>query len=84
MQNVLWERRKIKNDMEIGRTLTLNLNKLIGNGHRQFLLAELNKSNNRLNQKYNNRIYTKAQEEYLLGGEYNEEIEDMARRDSDV
>lgn len=61
------ERRKIKNDMELSKTLNSNLNKMLGIENRQFLLAELNKTNNRLKTKYKNRIYTEEELNELIG-----------------
>jgi hypothetical protein len=77
MQKVLLERRKIKNDMELNRVMTINFNKLISKDHRKFLLAEIKKTNGKLNKPYNNRVYTKEYEDYLLGKEdtINEELE---------
>jgi hypothetical protein len=67
LKNVRKDRRKIKNDMELSKTLNLNLNKLLGIENRQFLLAELNKTNNHLNNKYRNRIYTEEEIKELIG-----------------
>lgn len=67
LKKVRQERRKIKNDMEISKILNLNLNKLLGMENRQFLLAELNKTNNHLNSKYKNRIYTEEELNELIG-----------------
>ena len=69
MQKVLLQRRKIKNDMELSRVMGINFNKIISNDYRKFLIAELNKTNGRLNQPYKNRVYTQEQEDYLLGRE---------------
>ena len=65
LKNVRKDRRKIKNDMELSKTLNLNLNKLLGIENRQFLLAELNKTNNHLNNKY--KIYTEEEIKELIG-----------------
>lgn len=67
LKNVRKDRRKIKNDMELSKTLNLNLNKLLNIENRQFLLAELNKINNHLNNKYKNRIYTEDEIKELIG-----------------
>lgn len=67
LKKVRQERRKIKNDMEISKILNLNLNKLLGMENRQFLLAELNKTNNHLKTKYKNRIYTEEEIKKLIG-----------------
>lgn len=62
------ERRQIKNDMELAKTLRTNFNKLISpNNNRQFLLVELNKTNSRLNQPYKNRVYTEEEIKEVLG-----------------
>ena len=61
------ERRKVKNDIELGRTFTSHLNKLLNEDNRKFLISELKKCENKLNQPYRNRVYTLFQEEYLLG-----------------
>ena len=66
------ERRRIMNDMELGRTLTTHIHKLTN--AREFLLHELRKTNARLNQPYKNRIYTEEQMEYLLGKSDNFEV----------
>lgn len=59
------ERRRIMNDMELGRTLTTNLTKIVNS--RDFLLHEMRKTNARLNQPYRNRIYNEVEMEYFLG-----------------
>lgn len=71
------ERRKIRNDMELSRTLTTNLNKLLSNGNREFLIHELKKTNSKLNQPYKNRVYSEKEMEYFLGGRdvYEENME---------
>lgn len=74
MQKVLLERRKIKNDMELSRVMNINFNKIISKEHRKFLMTEMNKANGRLNKPYNNRVYTQKEQEYFLGGNYEEEI----------
>lgn len=67
LKNVRKDRRKIKNDMELFKTLNLNLNKLLNIENRQFLLAELNKTNNHLKTKYKNRIYSEEEIKELMG-----------------
>lgn len=78
MQKVLLERRKIKNDMELARVMSVNFNKMISKDHRKFLLAEMNKANGKLNKPYNNRVYSESEELYLLGkeGTPSEKLED--------
>ncbi len=61
------ERRKIKNDMELSRTFTTHLNKIISIDNRKFLLVELNKTNKKLNQQYKNRVYTDEEIKELIG-----------------
>lgn len=68
------ERRKIRNDMELSRTLTTHLNKIISAGNRDFLIHELKKTNGRLNQPYRNRVYTEEQMDYFLGRCDNREV----------
>lgn len=59
------ERRRIMNDMELGRALTTNLSKIVN--ARDFLLHEVRKTNARLNQPYRNRVYTEEEMEFFLG-----------------
>lgn len=76
------ERRKIRNDMELGRTLNTHLNKLLSDGNRDFLIHELKKTNGRLNQPYKNRIYSENQMNYFLGR--NDKYETMEREQIDI
>lgn len=55
------ERRKLLNDYELLKTYENNSTKLSNSENRQFLLAELNKTEKRLNNTYKNRIYTEEQ-----------------------
>ena len=59
-------RRKIKNDIEIAKTLDANKNKLISKDYRQFLISELYKKDKQLNTKYNNRYYQENEIEGML------------------
>lgn len=59
-------RRKIKNDIEIAKTLDANKNKLISKDYRQFLMSELYKKDKQLNTKYNNRYYQENEIEEML------------------
>lgn len=68
------ERRKIKNDMEIGRVLNLNINKIATSSTREFLLHELKKASGKLNQPYKNRVYTEEEMNYFLGRNETNEI----------
>lgn len=76
------QRRKIRNDMELGRTLTTHLNKIISSGNRDMLLHELNKTNGRLNQPYKNRVYTEEQMDYFLGRR--DKYENLEREQSNI
>lgn len=58
MQKVCIERRIVKNDLVISSTYKNHINKLQNKDNRNMLIAELNKTNNRLHKDYNNRIYT--------------------------
>ena len=60
-------RRKILNDFELLRVYSNNINKLNNSGSRELLLAEINKTNKRLNQPYKNRVYTDEDMKELLG-----------------
>ena len=60
-------RRSYQNDYEIIRTYTNNVNKLMNAGNRELLLAEINRTNKRLNQPYKNRVYTNDDMKELLG-----------------
>lgn len=73
MKQVLLDRRRIKNDMEISRVMNINFNKLISKDHRKFLMVELNKASGRLNKPYNKRVYNDNEENFLLGRSNNEE-----------
>lgn len=56
-------RRKLLNDKELFRVYTGNINKMLKQENRQFLLAELNKTSNNLGTKYRNRVY--SEEEFV-------------------
>lgn len=58
MQKVCIERRKIKNDYEIGRIYKAHCNRLNAKDSRQLFISELKKTENNLSKKYKNRIYT--------------------------
>ena len=51
-------RRTIKNNMELIKTYKIHQNKLLNKDNRKMLLAEINKTNKKLNYKYQNRVYT--------------------------
>lgn len=55
------ERRKLLNDYELLKIYKNNSTKLSNNQNRQFLLAELNKTEKSLKTAYKNRIYTEEQ-----------------------
>lgn len=73
------ERRRIRNDMELNRTLSTHFNKLLS-PNREFLIHELNKTQGRLNQPYKNRIYSDKQIDYLVGKEDEYEENEMVER----
>lgn len=58
MQKLCVERRVVKNDLSLAGTYKSHINKLINKDNRNLLIVELNKTNNRLNKEYNNRVYT--------------------------
>lgn len=60
-------RRKIKQDIELFRTYNTNLNRLTNENNRKMLLAELNKTNKKLQTKYHNRVYSIEELKELLG-----------------
>ena len=61
------QRRQVKNDIELYNTFKDNQSKLITIENRQFLLAELNKTQKSLGTKYKNRIYTEEEIKEMLG-----------------
>ena len=58
MQKVCLERRKVKDNIEIGKVIKNNIAKLNNKDNRQFLINELKVRKKRLNGEYKNRIYT--------------------------
>lgn len=76
------ERRKIKNDMDLSRTLSTNFNKLLSNGNREFLVHELKKTNGKINQPYKNRVYTEEEMDYFLGRR--DDIEEVMEREVNI
>lgn len=58
MQKVCLERRKVKDNIEIGKVIKNNIAKLNNKDNRQFLINELKVREKRLNGEYKNRIYT--------------------------
>ncbi len=62
-------RRKIKNDIELLKTYDTYKDRLVNANSRQFLLAEMNKTNKRLGVKYTNRVYTQEELDKILGKE---------------
>lgn len=61
------QRRKYLNDYELIKCYQNNIQKLTYYDNRKMLLAELNKTNNRLHQAYKNRIYSEEDIKELLG-----------------
>ena len=58
MQKVCLERRKVKDNIEIGKVIKNNSAKLNSKDNRQFLINELRIRQKRLETEYQNRIYT--------------------------
>lgn len=58
MQKVCLERRKVKDNIEIGKVIKNNSAKLNSKDNRQFLINELRIRQKRLETEYRNRIYT--------------------------
>ena len=58
MQKVCLERRKVKDNIEIGKVIKNNIAKLNNKDNRQFLINELKVREKKLNGEYKNRIYT--------------------------
>ena len=59
-------RRSLNNEHEIENTYKNNYSKVMGNNTRPFLLAEINKTINRLNNDYKNRVLTEEKINELL------------------
>jgi len=68
LKEKLIERRKIKNEEEILRTYANQKNKLSGIDNRKMILAEIHKTQKRLNQPYKNRIYNEEELKEKLEG----------------
>ena len=66
LRQVRFERRKIKNDMELLRVYDENKNKLSSNENRQFLLHEVCKKEKNLNTEYKYQEYTKEELESII------------------
>ena len=66
LRKVRFERRKIKNDMELLRVYDENKNKLSSNENRQFLLHEVCKKEKNLNTEYKYQEYTKEELESII------------------
>lgn len=66
-QNLI-KRRKLKNEEEILRTYINQKSKLVGIDNRKMILAELHKTQKRLNQPYKNRIYVEQELKDMLEG----------------
>ena len=66
LRQVRFERRKIKNDMELLRVYDENKNKLSSNENRQFLLHEVCKKEKNLNTEYKYQQYTKEELESII------------------
>lgn len=59
-------RRSLNNEHEIENTYKNNCSKVMGSNTRPFLLAEINKTMNRLNNDYKNRVLTEEKINELL------------------
>ena len=60
-------RRELANDSSLLNTFENNKGKLNNINTRTMLITEMNKTNNRLNQPYKNRIYTDEEFSIILG-----------------
>ena len=60
-------RRKVKRDMSLLATYDKNINKLLNENNRNMLLAEMHKSEKRLDTVYQNRIYTDEEIIEIIG-----------------
>ena len=60
-------RRKVKRDMSLLATYDKNINKLLNESNRNMLLAEIHKSEKRLDTVYQNRIYTDEELIEIIG-----------------
>lgn len=67
-------RRRLKNDYELLKTFNNNYGRLNNSNNRKMLLAEVNKMNKQLNQKYKNRVYTEEEMRQILGKKEVEEL----------
>jgi len=68
MKDIRIDRRKIKNDIEILSRFADVKEKLSSETNRQFILAELHKKENQINQPYKNRQYTEEDMQKILKG----------------
>jgi len=68
MKDIRIDRRKIKNDIEILARFADVKEKLSSETNRQFILAELHKKENQINQPYKNRQYTEEDMQKILKG----------------
>ena len=97
LQYLRKERRQIKQMWEIYNTYGNNRDKLKQKDYRSFLIAELNKTNNRLDTKYRNRVYSeeflneinkdrrkpRKLETILAGQLYNNNVEEKSNYDEE-
>ena len=68
MKNNRLKRRKVKQDIEIGRRYTEIKNKMLSVDNRSMLIQDLYKKNNQLQTEYKNRQYTDEEIQKILRG----------------
>jgi len=71
-KEVLYERRKIKKDLEFNRIFSQQQSKMLSKENRKFLIVELKKSNKKMDTKYNNRIYGEDELNKIVAGKEKE------------
>ena len=68
IKNNRLKRRKVKQDIEIGRRYTELKNKMLSTDNRSMLIQDLYKKNNQLQTEYKNRQYTDEEIQKILKG----------------
>ena len=61
------ERRIVKTSLELARTYHTYIDRLKNKNGRKFVLAEVNKTKNKMNSTYKNRVYTPEEMNEILG-----------------
>lgn len=74
-KEVLYERRKIKKDLEFNRIFNQQQAKILTKENRKFLIVELKKANKKMDSKYNNRIYSEDELNKIIAGKEKEDGE---------